>query len=272
MAVPTPTIPKGSLVLITGVNGHVASELASQFLERGYRVRGTVRDPAKSSWLVDDVFKTFAADGDLELVCVPDIVPDGAFDAAMKGVSAVAHVAAFGFGDDPNKVIPPTIASMRSILKSAAAEPSVKQFVYTSSIVAAAYFSMDTTDHVTHESWNEKAVAEAWAAPPHAETFEFAVYMAGKVAGEKEMWRFVTEEKPQFVANAVNPQTILGRRLSQNCSSVSAAMIPNLYNGIYPPSLISPCSKSWACLSLTLTRLTYSQFMGSMLRKSHLCT
>jgi nucleoside-diphosphate-sugar epimerase len=42
------TINKGDLVLITGVSGYIASQTANQFLEAGYRVRGTVRSEAKA--------------------------------------------------------------------------------------------------------------------------------------------------------------------------------------------------------------------------------
>lgn len=46
-------IPQGSLVLVTGVTGFLGSIIADQLLLHGYRVRGTVRDPAsdKASWV-----------------------------------------------------------------------------------------------------------------------------------------------------------------------------------------------------------------------------
>jgi nucleoside-diphosphate-sugar epimerase len=36
-----PAIPKGSLVLVTGANGHIGSRVADQLREAGYHVRGT---------------------------------------------------------------------------------------------------------------------------------------------------------------------------------------------------------------------------------------
>lgn len=42
-----PAIPKDSLVLVTGINGYLGSHVADQFLEAGYRVRGTTRDLKK---------------------------------------------------------------------------------------------------------------------------------------------------------------------------------------------------------------------------------
>ena len=44
-----PAIPSGSTVLVTGVNGFLASHIADQFLRLGYSVIGTVRDAAKNA-------------------------------------------------------------------------------------------------------------------------------------------------------------------------------------------------------------------------------
>ena len=79
-----PVVPKGSIVLVTGVNGFVGSHIAHQFLKNGYKVRGTARNPSKESWAIDVFGKLYGADN-FELVAVPDITVDGAFDEAMKG-------------------------------------------------------------------------------------------------------------------------------------------------------------------------------------------
>jgi nucleoside-diphosphate-sugar epimerase len=52
-------IPKGSLIVVTGVNGYIASHVAYQLLLSGYRVHGTVRTRAKGAWLqkVRDLLK-----------------------------------------------------------------------------------------------------------------------------------------------------------------------------------------------------------------------
>ena len=77
-------VPKGSLVLVTGVNGLLGSHIAKQFLEQGYKIRGTVRDAAKNSWLVDAFDKTYGK-GQIELVEVADMSKEGAYDDAVKG-------------------------------------------------------------------------------------------------------------------------------------------------------------------------------------------
>ena len=90
-------------VLVTGANGYLATWVTEKYLEAGYSVRGTVRSSSKGAFLNDK----FVHYGDrFELVVVEDITKDGAFDDAVKGVDAIAHIASpFHFkSTNPNGV------------------------------------------------------------------------------------------------------------------------------------------------------------------------
>ena len=78
-------IPKGSLILVTGVNGFIASHIVDQLLERGYRVRGTVRDASKNGWL-QELFEKRHPTGSLELVSVPDGTKPEVYPEILKGL------------------------------------------------------------------------------------------------------------------------------------------------------------------------------------------
>ncbi len=80
----SPVIAPGSLVLVTGANGYIASHIADQLLEAGYKIRGTVRDAKKSSWL-QELFDKKYGSGKFEMVVVEDMKVPGAFDEATKG-------------------------------------------------------------------------------------------------------------------------------------------------------------------------------------------
>ncbi|GFF56611.1 NAD(P)-binding protein [Aspergillus udagawae] len=67
-------VPPGGLVLVTGVTGFIGSYIANGLLELGYRVRGTVRS-------------------NFEAVIVPDQNAPGVWDAVLKDVDGIAHVA-----------------------------------------------------------------------------------------------------------------------------------------------------------------------------------
>lgn len=80
-----PAIPKNSLVLVTGVNGYIGSHIADQLLEAGYRVRGTTRNLEKVKGL-NALWEQKYGTGKVEVVVVPDMATEGAFDEAVKGI------------------------------------------------------------------------------------------------------------------------------------------------------------------------------------------
>ncbi len=73
------------LILISGVNGYIASRTAQHFLDSGFSVRGTVRQRSSAKSLLEDAFRDYAEAGKFEVVEVPDITVEGAFDEAVKG-------------------------------------------------------------------------------------------------------------------------------------------------------------------------------------------
>ncbi|KAK7950976.1 uncharacterized protein PG986_006704 [Apiospora aurea] len=235
MTNPQASISKCSLVLITGATGHIAAHTVKQFLERGYRVRGTVRDLQSAAWLVEDVFKAYADSGFLELAHVPDLGAEHAFDHAIKGASAIVHIASIlTFAGDPSQVIPPVVRGVTSILEAARAEPSVKSFVYTSSIAAAVDIGPGmAAAHVGRDSWNDRAVKLAYAPPPAGASFDHghAVYQASKVEAEKAVWAFAEKNKPHFTVNVVSPSTVLGEALTKRHLQNPYPWIKNLYDG-----------------------------------------
>ncbi len=108
-----PTITKGDKVLVSGANGYIAMWVVRTLLERGYTVRGTVRNASKAKFM-DAYFSSLGYGDKFESVIVEDIMKvthpftpakshhltsliwfhqDGAFDEAVKGVDAIAHTA-----------------------------------------------------------------------------------------------------------------------------------------------------------------------------------
>lgn len=72
-------------MLVTGVNGYIASHIAKQLLEHGYRVRGTVRDASKADYMHVLFDENYGKDV-FEVQIVKDMATDGAFDEVMKGL------------------------------------------------------------------------------------------------------------------------------------------------------------------------------------------
>lgn len=130
-------------------------------------------------------------------------------------------------------VIPPTVAGVTTLLQSAAKEPSVKSFVYTSSSVAASGANMPLV--LDTETWNDAQIKEAWSvtSAPFPPVHSHAVYGASKAEAEKAFWKYVKEEKPHFRANAILPDATIGEVLSSQGSLSTGAWIRMVFeNGV----------------------------------------
>jgi hypothetical protein len=119
---------------------------------------------------------------------------------------------------------------MQSILKSAAAEPSIKRFVLTSSSTACTRVIHNKEMTIDTNMWNNDDVERAWAPPPYEPERYMTVYGASKTVQEQAFWKFVKEQKPAFVANAVLPDVNFGKVLDGKVTS-SAGLIKALYDG-----------------------------------------
>ena len=229
---PQLSVEQGSWVLVTGANGFIGTHVVEQLLGRGYKVRGTVRDATKSAWLTGELFRNEAANGFLEVIEVKDMAAEDAFKAAVRDVSAIVHVATISsWSPDPHAVIPQTVAGVINLLKAAHQEPSVKSFVYTSTVGAATMVMADTPHHVAEESWNDAVVDMAWAPPPYDGNRFLLTYIASKVGAEKALWKFVEDQKPAFMVNSVLPFTTFGPILHPSQNPSTDTMVFGLYNG-----------------------------------------
>ncbi|KAJ4388893.1 hypothetical protein N0V93_006354 [Gnomoniopsis smithogilvyi] len=207
-------LPQGSWILVTGVNGFVGSHVADQFLQHGYNVRGTVRDAKKNAWVARH-FETQYGTGRFELVELQNLTDLEATKKALEGCAGFAATASdVTFSLDPNNVIPQAVQLIKTGLEAAAATPSVKRFVQTSSSATAWFGEHDTVFDITTDTWNTRQVEQAWATPPHKPDHGLAVYCASKTKQEQEAWKYVKERKPGFVFNAVLPDYVIGKILS----------------------------------------------------------
>ena len=223
-----PTIEKGSLVLITGVSGYIASHTANQFLEAGYRVRGTVRSSDKADWLYKLFDETYGK-GKFEAVVVPDMMTDNAFDDAVKDVSGICHVASvMTFSDNPDEVIPTVVKGALNIMTAATREPSIKALVYTSSSTAALMPQPDKVIKVTKETWDDEAIERANSNPN-----PWNVYSASKTQAELAVWKAVKETSLPFQVATVLPNMNMGPILQPGAedSSSTASWVVRLYKG-----------------------------------------
>lgn len=211
----SPAIPYGSLIVVSGVNGFIGSHVADQTLAAGFRVRGTTRSVHRNEW-VQEYFKNKYGSEVFELVEVPDMTVDGAFDSALEGASGFVHVASdMSNSTDPDLVIGNAVKGVLNAMRAARKEgQGMKRFVYTSSSTAATLPKPGKAFGVTAESWNDEAVEMAWNKYV-AEKDAFVVYAASKAESERAVWKWARETEHDFV---VNTGEALPSRLARKAS------------------------------------------------------
>lgn len=207
------------MVCVTGANGFCASWLVMRLLERGYKVRATVRDP-------DNVAKTShlralpGASERLEIV-KGDLMQEADFIAAVKGCEGVFHVATpimFETNDPETEVIKPAVQGTLNVLNACVQSPSIRRVVFTSSVGAIGErgneVPLDST--LDESSWTSvefcrKAKVPLWS------------YLVSKTLAEQAAFEFAKQNGIDLVS--INPSLIVGAFLTPEiASSVQAAL------------------------------------------------
>ena len=214
------------LVLVTGASGYVAGHVVLQLLERGYRVRGTLRSVSRAAevraWL------TKARNGQDPLksleFAAADLSADAGWDAAMEDVRFVLHVASPfppTVPKDAQELIGPARDGTLRVLH-AAERSQVERVVQTSSAVAIAYGRDNPNDHTFTEA--------DWTDPEHPEV---KAYAKSKTIAERAAWAELPKLKRPLEWTVVNPGLVLGPVLDKGLSA-SVDVVKKLLDGSVP--------------------------------------
>ncbi|KAH6999838.1 hypothetical protein EDB80DRAFT_754347 [Ilyonectria destructans] len=197
-------------VLLTGGSGFIAAHTLEQLLEKDYSVVTTVRSEDKAQKIRNAHTDQVEA-GKLEVLIVPDIAQEGAFDEVVKtpGIDVVLHTASpfhFNITDPKKDLVDPAVIGTTGILKALhASGSSVKRVVITSSfasIVDEAHFT-DPAKTFTEADWNPVQLEDINRSPAVA-------YRASKKLAELAAWDFVNETKPSFDLVTICPPMVFG--------------------------------------------------------------
>ncbi|KAL5341907.1 putative aldehyde reductase [Aspergillus crustosus] len=180
---PEYAIDPGSVILVTGANGYIASHIINILLQRDCK-----------------------GEDSLESVVVPQLDASGACDEVIKGVSGIVHVAADVSSNlDPEVVISWVKHATLNLLEAAKTENTMKRFVLTSSSSATVSPVPNIPMQIDQDIWNELSPRAAWSqiTPPAQRRVQ--VYAVSKVEQERDAWRWVRESSPGFRFNTVLP-------------------------------------------------------------------
>ncbi|XP_022153511.1 cinnamoyl-CoA reductase 2-like isoform X2 [Momordica charantia] len=199
------SVVSGQIVCVTGAGGFIASWLVKLLLEKGYTVRGTVRNPddEKNAHLKDlegahDRLSLFSA----------DLLDFQSLKSAIMGCDGVFHTAS-PVTDDPEKVEQAIIGTKN--VMTAAAEAKVRRVVFTSSIGTVYMNPNRSPDTVVDEScWSDLEFCKNtknW-------------YCYAKTIAEQAAWAVAEERRLDLVV--VNPMLVLGPLLQ---AGVNASVV-----------------------------------------------
>ena len=214
------------LILVTGATGFVGKWVVIQLLQAGYDVRGTIRSLSRAAEVKAGV-ATQTGEGPLsrlELV-EADLLDDKGWADAMRGVSAVMHVAAAIRGDEPKDqslVIRPAVEGTERVLRFAH-EAGVKRVIMTSSVATVGYGHGTTPGgkkvfDETHFTKFEN-LKYTWA------------YCVGKTTAERNAWAYAKTNGMELTT--IHPGAIVGPAVDGD-PSISIGLATGLLEGKIP--------------------------------------
>jgi dihydroflavonol-4-reductase len=194
--------PSNTVVTVTGASGFIALHCVRELLERGYRVRGTVRDLASETSLRQALLP-FEAGDRLSFVAA-ELLSDAGWAEAMHGARYVLHVASpvpNAPPKDEQELIRPAREGALRVLR-AAREAGVSRVVLTSSVAAVLSGRVRDRGHVFDEKdWSDL-------------DRPMGAYDRSKTLAEKAAWDFVREPAAHTLELvALNPVFVLGPSL-----------------------------------------------------------
>lgn len=196
----------GQTVCVTGAGGFIASWLVKLLLERGYTVRGTVRNPEDEK---NAHLKQLEGAEERLLLVKADLLDYNSLAEAINGCQGVFHVAS-PVTDDPVQMVEPAVNGTKNVL-DAAAEAGVRRVVFTSSI-GAVYMDpkRDYASVVDESCWSNLDFCK--------DTKNWYCY--GKTVAEQAAWERAKEKGLDLVV--VNPCVVLGPLLQ---SAINASTL-----------------------------------------------
>ncbi|MFD9003629.1 NAD-dependent epimerase/dehydratase family protein [Streptomyces sp. NPDC059582] len=215
-------------VLVTGGSGFVGSHLVRRLLERGYRVRATVRSTADTARVGPLTAMKGAFPGRLELF-EADLLVRGSFDEAMNGCRVVFHVASpflmpEKIKDGRRDLVDPALLGTRNVLGSVERTPHVERLVLTSTV--GAIFG----DYADVRGMDDQVLTEKYfntTSTVDNNPYHYAKTLAERAAWEAEAaqdrWRMVS----------VNPGLVLGPSLTPASRSGSLFLLDELFKGYF---------------------------------------
>jgi dihydroflavonol-4-reductase len=209
----------GKTVLVTGGSGYLGGWCIIDLLQRGYRVRTTVRNPSRERDVHAAVESQVGQEPHLT-VHQADLMSDEHWDNIIEGCEYVLHVAS-PFPPkqpkDPDDLILPAREGTLRVLRTAL-DHDVKRIVVTSSIAAIRLAKGADAKVLDEDDWTDP------------DDPSLTPYVRSKTIAELAAWDLVNQRGEQDRLTTVNPGAIIGPVLHDDVS-YSLQAIQRLLDG-----------------------------------------
>src|SRR5262249_13064990 len=210
----------GKTVLVSGGSGYLGGWCIIGLIERGYRVRATVRNPSRERDVHDAVASQVDPPHHLT-VHQADLMSDDHWDNVIEGCDYVLHVASPFPPKQPKNadelIVPAREGTLRALGKSL--DHGVRRLVVTSSVAAIRLAKGGEQRTLTEEDWTDPD--EQGLTP----------YVRSKTIAERAAWDLVRERGEEDKLAVVNPGAIIGPVLNDD-TSYSLQAIERLFQGL----------------------------------------
>ena len=213
-------------VLVTGGTGFVGMHIILQLLQKGYRVKTTVRSMKSKNQVIDTLKANGITNLDDLAFAEADLSKDDNWEEAMKGCDYVLSVASPVFmtiPEDENEAIRPAVEGILRILK-AAQKAKVKRVVMTSNFGAVGFSNKKSDQPTTENDWTK------------TQQKGLSIYEKSKLLAERAAWDFIRSEGGNLEFTTINPVAIFGPALSNHLSG-SFVLFDMLLSGKPYPNL-----------------------------------
>jgi dihydroflavonol-4-reductase len=209
----------GKTVLVSGGSGYIAGWCIVELLERGYRVRTTVRNPSREPEVREAVGSQTDSHEHLS-VHQADLLNDEHWGHVTEGCDYVLHVASplpESQPKDPNELIVPAREGTLRVLR-AALDAGVERVVLTSSVAAIRGGNEGIGRPLSEADWSDLSA-------------DVTAYVQSKTLAERAAWELAEERGMRERVAAINPGVVIGPLLTED-RSVSLQAIERLLNGM----------------------------------------
>lgn len=213
----------GELVLVTGGSGFIGAHCIIQLLQKGYKVRTTVRSLSREGDVRAMLREGGVEAGDDLSFVAADLTSDAGWPDAVAGCAYVLHVASPfppALPQHEDELIIPARDGALRVLK-AARDAGVKRVVLTSSFAAIGYGQKITKEPFNEENWTD----------PNGD--DVRAYVKSKTIAEKAAWDFIANQGGALELAVVNPVGVFGPVLGPDYST-SILLVQRLMDGAMP--------------------------------------